>query len=349
MNPTCVPLVVKVSEAATVIVGIPNIGLSTCVSGSDEKISFEIAAENLIWSRLSYIGIYNDQDSYDMLMSDLFKEEDGRLVFCESEEPRLPLLRFKKIWSILKRRESDSVLEDVLDGKEVDKEDLKAAVDAENKKASLLDDVVFSSLKPIGQLTDAELLNRYSPESSSEVVEELLRRSKGRPFVAFSSERDGKIDQEITLRMLKESRKREMPIHYKVSDALYRLFVAGVFPSQVFYECPVHKGVLLLDGYCDECGHSWEGVDYKACQFVRLIVELGQCPKERPSLRQLIADARSCSSDDMNALELDYPNVAAVFRERCEEDKLPSLRSRTASSEASHVSDPFNVRTKPRF
>ena len=348
MNPTCIPFMAKVSEAAKFIVGIPNVELSSCVCGSDEKISHEMAAENLIWNRLSLIGLYNDQDSYDMMMSEIFKEEDGRLAFCESEKPHIPLIRFKKIWSILKRRDSDSVLEDVMSGKNVSNMELEEAANHENMKAFHSHNALIDSLKPIGQLTDEELLKRYNPECSSDVVEELLRRSKGRPFVAFDNEKEGKINLEVSLRMLKESRKREMPIHYKVSDLLFRLFVAGVFPSLVFYECPVHKGVLLLDGYCDECGHSWEGVDYKVRQFVRLIVELGQCPKERPSLRQLIADARSCTADEMNALELDYPNVATVFRERCEEDNLPSLRSRTAFSSVGS-SDPCHFRSKPRF
>jgi hypothetical protein len=334
-KPTSVSLSSKVSEAARLLIGIPDfvkslgnhVGERLFVEGDDAQTR----AEAYIWDRLAKLGLFNDEDSEELLAAPECTEGDARHVFCENGEPNLPVVRFKRLWFLMKSGcEAAEVAQEGVSG---------IASIAANLKAGL------DSMKPLGQWTDAELMAKYGFDCDDSIIEELSRRSKGRPFVMFTNETEGTVDVEASLRLLKEGRKRETPVQYKMGDILRRLFCAGDFPSQVFYECPIHKGVLLLDGYCDECGHTWEGVSYKVRQFVRVITNNGEAPESSPSIRQLIATARSCFKDELDPLALDYPKSFGVFRGLEDEDKLPSLKSRTASSSApSKSADPFGSR-----
>jgi hypothetical protein len=336
-NPTSTFLSPKVSEAAKVVLGIPKFvddlpRSGSSVPGPNEETDLQVA-ERYIWDRLSKLGIYNDDDSNVLLMSPDCTEGDARHVFCENGEPNLPVVRFKKVWSILKSGAPVAAVKATAEEKD------EAAIDFGQLAADLK--TGFGAMKPIGQWTDAELMAKYAPDCPDEISDELNKRAKGRPFVVFADEVECTVDVEASLRLLKEARKRETPIHYKAGDALKRLFRAGDFPTQVYFECPLHKGVLLLDGYCDECGHTWEGVDYDVRQFVRVIADNGEAPESGPSIRQLIAAARQCGRErGYAAITEDYPKVWAVFQELAAEDKLPSLKSRTASSEA-RKADPF--------
>jgi len=321
----------KIEKAIAVIRPIRSLVsvLSQKVSTEEGELSDE-QKDNLIrdwlWARLEKLGIYDDEDSHEILMSEDCQEGDARCFFCENGEPNLPITRFKRVWRILK----DGGITVV--GAE------NPVVEKSSENSAVLKQLVEiqKSNRHIGQWTDAELLAAYDPEASSIIIDELNQRAKGRRFIIFHNEDEGVIDQEASLRLLKEARKRKTPIHYKMSDITKKTYIAGEFPSQVYFECPIHKGILLFDGYCDECGHTWEAVDYTTRQFVRVVVECGQAPKEVFSLKQLISDARN----GVEHLSMDYPKVAIEFSDRMKEDNLPSLKSRTAKAE-DRVADPF--------
>jgi len=334
-NPTSVSLSANVSEAARLLICIPGFvdsvpSVGSTLPGAMEESDQQIA-ERYIWDRLSKLGIYNDDVSAELIASPECTEGDARHVFCENGEPNLPVVRFKKLWSIMKTGAMFSPVPVEREETDVDLSSLAADLKSG-----------FGAMKPIGQWTDAELMEKYGPECADDIIDELSKRAKGRSFVVFVDEASCKVDVEASLRLLKEARKRETPVHYKTSDVLKRLFRAGDFPTQVYFECPIHKGVLLLDGYCDECGHTWEGIPYSVRQFVRVIANEGEAPDSGPSIRQLIATARTCSESDVDPLAADYPKVLGVFRELAAEDKLPSLKSRTASSDTKRA-DPFNT------
>ena len=313
----------RVSEAAKVILGIPTMWGDTKTDAEKQGI-----AESYIWTRLNKLGIYDDADSVELLSSDDCTEGEARKVFCENGEPNLPVVRFKRVWSILKGKVTDdSILEKIR----------PSATPEDKKRGSDLTDAI-AAMRPIDNLSDEELIAQYGPECPEKVVEELIRRSKGRAFVIFKDEEASIVDRPATLRMLREARKRETPVHYKSQDALKRLFKAGDWPNQVYEECPLHPHVLLLDGYCDECGHTWEGVGEGQRQFVRIAETMGETPSDGPGIRQLIATARQVG---ISGLENDYPKVAIKFRDLATEGKLPSLKSRKATS---GKQDPFGKR-----
>jgi hypothetical protein len=333
-NPTCAALSSKIAEAAKIVLGIPKFTDDVPRSGSSLPGAMEESeqqiAEGYIRSRLEKLGVYGDEMSNEMLMSADCTEGDARHAFCENGEPNLPVVRFKRVWSILKAgvkqaEKTESVEKD------------ESAIDFERLATDLK--TGFESMKPIGQWTDAELMAKYGPECPDEISEELDRRAKNRPFVAFMDEVEGIVDVDTSLRLLKEARKRETPIHYKTGDALKRLFRAGDFPTQVYHECPLHKSVLLVDGYCDVCGHSWDGIEEKARQFVRVIADCGEAPSSGPNIRQLITTARQCRGD-LSDLANDYPKVYTHFKDQEAEGKLPSMKSRTAT-QGSRQADPF--------
>jgi len=258
-----------------------------------------------IWERLSSIGIYeNDENSYDLLIN-FCKEEDVKSVFNE-----LPIVRFRQIWNIFteNKQEKNSNVESII----------KAI--------------------PIGQLSDKELLEVYSPDCDSSIVDELSKRSHERAFVIFLE--NGLVDIETSLRMLREARRRETPVNYKVGDALKRLYKAGEFPGLFYIHCPIHNDILLVDGYCDKSKLSWENVDYECMQFAKLALEIGDIDLSIPNIRQFISIARG---EGLIGLRRDFQHTALIFDEKKELNVLPNLKIRF-SDKTNVVDDPFGKR-----
>ena len=307
----------KVSKAAKIILGIPNF------LGENDP-----CAEDYIWKRLEQLGIYKDSESHDLLMNDC-SEGEARRAFCENGEPNLPPVRFKKVWSILRGTSSTK-----------DESTSDRAMDAVV--------TLIREQKPIGQKKDQELLESYGPDCDSDIVHELEKRSNNRPFVIFSDEETGSIDFESSLKMLREARHRETPEHYKVGDSLKRVYGAGEFPSLSYCECPLHPGVLLVNGYCDEDKASWDGVAYDAMQFIRIAKELNELPIDKTAIRHIINIARIGGVNGVVALKPSFPETEMVFNERKRDNELPNL-TRRFSKESRQVSDPFINPSKKRY
>jgi len=316
----------KVESAAKVIETIPGFVAAIRDSEAQKRVTspHEIACE-YIWKRLGMLGIYKDADSHAILMSDDCTEGEARRAFCENGDPNLPPVRFKRVWSILRESKQE---------KAESKGD-QGVAEGLNK----LSESIKESLRPVGQWKDKELIEVYGPECDPEIVHALQERSHGRPFIAFSDEKDLVVDVELSLRMLREARRRETPVNYQVADCLKRLYPAGEFPHMFYYECPFHKGTLLVEGFCDQAKVMWSGVDYECMQFARIAQELDEIGRGKPSMRQFVNTARQ---EGVDGLRKDYPHVALVFDERKEEGDLPSLKIRMSDTSSRRVADPMN-------
>lgn len=258
----------------------------------DDKIS------SYILDRLCLLGIYDDDESLDLLESNDCTEGDARRIFCESGPYPLPPARFKRLWSILKNHHHDDNEKLINDGDKID----------------------YALLRPYGQRKDKHLIAEYSEDCDNKIIDILSARSNNRPFVIFND--DKSINQELTLKMLREARRRETPTTYKVGDKLARLYRAGEFPNLYHIECPIHKRTLLTDGYCDESKDSWKGIDYECMQFARIVIEIGELDISVSNSRELIKIAKS----GINELAIHFPHAALVFNEKKEKNILPCLK-----------------------
>lgn len=315
----------KVKKAAPSLEAIPNfvdtLTVELPLPTSEEK-SY---GEAYIWNRLHKLGIYEDEESHSLLVNEC-PVGDARRVFCENGEPNLPTVRFRHMWNILVGYEPDE----------------KENEQTQEEKPSEIKEVI-KAFRPIGQWSDKELVMAYGPDCDQTISDALEKRSHGRAFVVFEDS-TGKVDVEITLRMLREARRRETPINYKAGDALKRLYRAGEFPGLFYTRCPFHNDILLVDGYCDESKSSWEGIDYECMQFAKIALELGDVTLDNPSVRQFMAIARG---EGLHGLQRDFQHTALVFEERKQTDDLPSLKVRFADDhDEVKKADPFG---KQRF
>jgi len=312
----------KVSKAAELLISIPNF-ISTCknnVCATDEVVESSDVdlAKKWVWSRLEKLGIYEDEESNDILISDDCQEGDARRYFCENGEPNLPIARFKRVWTILK-------------GSKIEEKKKTSQPNSDIKD-------LISAVRPIGQFSDDELLAKYGLECAEDVVGELSKRAHGRNFIVFEDKTHGVIDQKLSKRFLKIARHKDTPPQIIIEDKYYKLYKVGQFPNAMYEECPLHHGVLLTEGYCDQCQISWSSVREKERSFIRVIKNEGDAPTSRMDIQKLVTEA----SGDNGIIELKrfYPVIASIFEELGEEGRLPSLKVR--SSESCGVQDPFS-------
>ena len=192
--------------------------------------------------------------------------------------------------------------------------------------------------RPIGQWSDMELLARYGQNCAFEVEEEVARRSKNRPCIVFDG--DSAVDIETSCKLLREARHHNTPSTYLVDNsvggkqvALCRVYKAGDYPMNVMYECPVHSNILLVDGYCEECGIKWTDLEnsYRKNVFIRLISE---AEKITPSVLLTLASKTFIELTEM------YPKIFIKFQDMEEEGKLYGMKRRVSQAKDG---DPFRV------
>ncbi len=186
---------------------------------------------------------------------------------------------------------------------------------------------LYATLRPIGQWGDNELLEKYVKNGPPEVEDQLIKRSKGRNCIVFNE--DHTVNEEDSLYMLRKARQHEMPPTFQLRGGLVELFAVGVFPENVFHECPVHSNKLLIDGYCDECGKTWDVNDYNKNVFIRLL-------SEREDV-----DIRLYRKLDFEELKNEFPKIFIVYRDLNDEGKLPSMKKKSSTNVDG--SDPFRV------
>jgi hypothetical protein len=99
------------------------------------------------------------------------------------------------------------------------------------------------------------------------------------------------------------------------------------------YECPIHSNVLLLNGYCEECGMEWKNIDdnKEKYVFLRLVSETTKI--EPVALRMYIQQG----FDELVKL---FPKVLLTYNALKEEERLPTLKRRLSKNKQG---DPFRV------
>jgi hypothetical protein len=190
---------------------------------------------------------------------------------------------------------------------------------------------LMEQLKPVGQWSDTDLLKSYSKNCAMSVEEELLKRSRGRPAVVFNE--DATVDVDSSTTLLRQARHCNTPSTFIVKGKIKQVYKIGDFPMDVVYECPVHSGILLLNGYCEECGMEWTDIDSNKDKyaFLRLVAE--RMKIEPVALRMYMQQ----SFDELTAL---FPKILLVYNELKEEDRLPTLKRRMSKNKEG---DPFRV------
>ena len=270
---------------------------------------------------LSVLGIdKDDKDAISLLETETTCEGDARAIMVEGknairdgeDRPQLvKIARFKAGWSVIKGKVSD-------------------------EKESSVEKIV-AALRPVRQWSNQELLEKYTPDAPSEVLDELKSRSKGRNFIVFDGDN---VDVDNSKKMLSIASRQETPNIYQLSDgdvikATY-LYRVGEFPMLWMEECPIQSNSVLVDGFCEKCGSNWKNVPNDKKVIVRVANDIGLL-------------ANSTQMDFINIIKnVDsfingwntVPKFLLKYKELIEESKLPVLKKRVSKT---GNSDPFFV------
>lgn len=213
-----------------------------------------------------------------------------------------------------------------------------------NTPASAIIDFIKAN-KPIGQMTDAELLSLWNKNRDEETEAELNRRGKNQSFIVLKSgtQIPGKeeIDIEYTLEMLKSARKRNNPsiIPYEGNTfaSVYKISELNL-NDRIIESCPI-CGEILWKGYCSECDSNFAGVGDDERAYVQLVVNSGKINIKTASDRKAIVISAGKGIDD---LKITWPGIHKEFEELKLTGNLPKLR-KIANRPAKAPADPFHV------
>jgi len=274
--------------------------------------------ETFVWECLNALGIFDDDISYEILMSKDCKEGDARAVFCE--EMHIPVPRFRKIWGILKEGGTEE------SGSHMSTSNIDAL------KA------VVQSVRPIGQFSNKELLVRYSenPEDSA-AEDELRKRSNGNRCIAYG--KDGSLSVTMSASLLAKAKKGiNIPSIMKTENGdIFRVFNIGDSPEQTYDICPV-TGKVLFEGYSDVLGVTWV-VPQEVRQFIWLMNDQGIKIDAftANNIQKLYKD------EGFDALKMQYIKIADVYEELKDLGDLPALKAKLTSRQTK-IADPFGNR-----
>ncbi len=263
---------------------------------------------------LESLGIENSDDGLSLLEADTTQETDARALMVgpttitASGLPTVKIARFKAGWAILKGK-----------GKDI-------ATPTEGTDGSIA--ALVQAIQPPAKFPDETLIKMYNPDASTEICEELKRRSKDRPFIVFNDQEE--VDIEGTLQLLRVARRQETPGTFPIKSKLYRTYRVGEFPMLWVEECPMHKGTFLADGYCEECGFSWKEISMEDRIWARIATERGISLNAFSDAESLVKHVKR------------LPKVMLAHDELAASDDLPKLRHRM--SRGGGKSDPFYVR-----
>jgi hypothetical protein len=189
------------------------------------------------------------------------------------------------------------------------------------KSETSLEDLIKSSI-PLDQRSDEDILNAYIETQSDPLETELQRRAKGQRFVVL---KEGNIDVESTLYMLKKSRKNEIPpMKVNPDKSVTRFYkIEEVHENnRVRYESPLRPGVILLDGFCQVSNQNYVNVDDNARKMLRLIRnDLGE--QSRMDETRLVEVAEK---EGIQGLGRIFPEIHENYLKLSLVEQLPSLK-----------------------
>jgi hypothetical protein len=215
--------------------------------------------------------------------------------------PNIPTPRLRLAWEVIKSEKTESEL-------------------------SIAD--LIKSNRPIGQWSDLELLEKYGENCSTEILDELEKRSKGRYCVIFTE--DGRVDTENSLYMIRAARNQETSPTFivKSTGESKEVLRVGEFPKTFLYECPVHSNILLVNGYCEKCDCLWDVDDETSKNvMIRLITDE-------------VSDIRPYRNKSFEELKKEFPKVFLHYKELKELNQLPVMKRKLSERQ---LGDPFRV------
>jgi len=290
-----------------------------------DQISVIDEIQNCITESLTAIGVDSTDIGMKILMAPTTTANDFESALKDNVSTLIPSPRVKAVWQIL-------IGQDPFATKEVKSVEADANTNLVHSP-ELVQTIVktLEQQKPIGQWTDINLLKDYGKNSLPQIEEELLKRSKCRPCILFND--DGKVLVTESLDLLKQARHTSTPSSYLVGKKLYKVYKVGDFPGDITYECPIHSNILLVNGYCEECGLKWDNFEENKRKYIFLRLLSETTAIEPISLRAYLGQ-------DFDYLAILHPKIAMKFKDLEEEEKLPVLKHRYSNSKNG---DPFRV------
>lgn len=290
------PLIEKVAKAAKYV---PT---SIAKDGTNAK--------QTILENLEALGITNDEQGYELLMSEHCKFGYAREQFVDKSG--IPIVVFSKIWGIL--TEGGSTPEEP----------------SEIKVQSI-------KIHTVGQMSTKELLEQYGPDCSSEIEEELHNRSNGRNVIVFEQDKKT-VNIKHSLKFMKEAKHHITPSEYVdgIGNA-YTVWPVGQWPNQTYDICPVTKDVLI-DDYCASLGVSWAGVDEHCREFIAVMKSKG-INLDLMNVTQVIELAKT---QGLKGLKQRFQTVSLEYDRLKEEIRLPILKisNRTITERRKNAFEP---------
>lgn len=278
--------------------------------------------EQYVWAGLDALGIgKEDEDAIGVLEAETTREGDARRIFVDQailidatatpgNGVSVKPARFLMGWAILKGKDGKQLL-------------------CEDKPQQ---QVVLAHPKSIRELGDRELIQRFRDEpDTTPVINELAKRSEDRPFVVYDE--DNKVNVDHTLTMLRRARRGETKATAildlgEAGAVQVNLYRASETPMTKMEVCPIHTDVILVDGCCDECHHSWKRVPMEVRQIVRVADSIKAIRKETvEDIHKLISDVHDNGAKNLLAI----PMVKHEVSELQKDDRMPRLIKRVGT------------------
>ena len=194
--------------------------------------------------------------------------------------------------------------------------------------------------KKCERMTLEELVGAYDPSDlTSPVASRLSEISKNQNFIVFSMGRE--VDVKTTHDLLKELTQgydgRDSII---VEGEVKKVYPVGYLPDNYADENPLYPGrPLRPDGTCDQTNRSWEGIDQKLRQLVRIAIDNGYRVTRESSHNMLDL---LMSDKPLEEFKKRYSDFVLVYNELEEQQKLPRLKVVLSSFDSKNKSEgPF--------
>lgn len=285
-------------------------------------------------------GIEDNEEGLSLLNAHTTTEEFiyNELLSCVSTKDK-PKLKLKAVASILKGI-------DPFSKKDIDVLSLQDFVGTQKDK-----DInnLITVLRTPDKMKDRELLEAFDSDREHDIEQELLRRSKGQAFIVLldgSTEDKSKIDIDVSLELLKRSRKMTNPTiipHPNDPGKIVQVYQIGQLHMEdnIVELCPFCDEVMFK-GYCQKCNANFAGVGDEERSYVRLISESDGFKEESFSDRRSVLVS---ALKGLESLREVWPSVSIRFRELKMLGDLPKLR-KIRKLPSARPADPFNVRSK---
>ena len=246
------------------------------------------------------MGIEQNDVGFELLTSEHCKFGYAREEFVD--KAKLPIVIFSKVWAVLKEEPVITATQEV--------------------SSPLL------GLLPIGQHSDKQLLEKYDMNCSTDVEDELKRRSKGRRFIVLEDDSVVNINQ--SLRFLKLAKKQDMPESWGDESERFTLYKIGEWPNVTYDICPV-TGEVLVANYCSQLGINWNGVDDECRQFIKMMTDDGI----KLDIMSVVPVMDMAKTGGIESLKGRFANIATKFDQAKNLGKLPILKTDNPKSPGS--------------